>query len=110
MKRLLTVLLVATFLATGALVAIAADNGPETVKLEAPKMGGTTVTFQHRAHQSRVSDCTTCHHKGVEAGACTGCHGVKPEAPTAKDAFHKLCKGCHKDNAGPTSCKDCHKK
>jgi len=106
MKRFITILLAVTFLASGALIAFA-DNGPAEVKLEA-SMG--TVTFQHQAHQARVADCTTCHHKGVEAGACTSCHGVKAEAPKAKDAFHKLCKGCHADKGGPTGCKDCHKK
>lgn len=107
MKRLIAVLLAAGFLAAGALVATAADNGPETVTLEA-SMG--TVTFAHHAHQAKVEDCTTCHHNGVEAGACTSCHGVKAEAPKAKDAFHKLCKDCHKEKGGPTGCKDCHKK
>jgi len=107
MKRILAVLAAVAFLAIGATVVTAADNGPETVTLEA-KMG--TVTFPHAAHQAKVEDCTTCHHNGVEAGACRSCHGVKPEAPKAKDAFHKLCKGCHKDMGGPTSCRDCHKK
>ena len=107
MKRLIAVLLVAGFLAAGALVATAADNGPETIQLEA-KMG--TVTFPHQAHQATVADCTTCHHKGVEAGACSACHGVDPAAPKAKDAFHKQCKGCHQEKGGPTGCKDCHKK
>jgi hypothetical protein len=107
MKRLITVLLAVAFLAAGTLAAVAADKGPAEIKLEA-KMG--TVTFNHAAHQGKVADCATCHHKGVEAGKCTGCHGVKAEAPAAKDAFHKQCQGCHKEKGGPTSCKDCHKK
>jgi predicted CXXCH cytochrome family protein len=107
MKRFITILLAVTFLAGGALIAFA-DNGPAEVKLEA-SMG--TVTFPHQAHQALVADCTTCHHKGVEAGSCTSCHGVDAAAPKAKDAFHKLCKGCHADKkSGPTGCKDCHKK
>jgi hypothetical protein len=47
---------------------------------------------------------------GVEAGACRSCHGVKSEAPKAKDAFHTLCRDCHKKNDGPTKCGGCHKK
>jgi predicted CXXCH cytochrome family protein len=106
MKRIVAVLLALAFLAAGSLVAIAADKGPAEIKLEA-KMG--TVTFNHAAHQERVPDCKTCHHKGVEAGACRSCHdGTK--APSMKDAAHKLCKDCHKEKGGPTSCKDCHKK
>lgn len=103
MKKLLFVLILAAFAAT---VAIAAE-GPAEVKFEA-KMG--TVTFNHAGHQERVSDCTTCHHKGVDAGTCKSCHGVDPAAPKAKDAFHDQCKGCHQDKGGPTGCKDCHKK
>jgi hypothetical protein len=107
MKRFIAVLFVAGFMAAGALVATAADKGQETVKYET-KMGA--VTFEHQAHQTRVEDCTTCHHAGVEAGKCSTCHDVDPAAPKQKDAFHKLCKDCHKDKGGPTGCKDCHKK
>lgn len=105
MKKLVILLVVVGFVAGTALFA-AANNGPAEIKLEA-SMG--TVTFNHAAHQAKVSDCKTCHHKGVEAGACRSCHdGTK--APKAKDAFHKRCKGCHKEQNGPTKCKECHKK
>lgn len=107
MKKLLTLFVVLTFVTIGAFSVFAADNGPAEVKLEA-SMG--TVTFQHAAHQGRVADCTTCHHEGVEAGACRSCHDAKPEAPKAKTVFHKLCKDCHKTNDGPTKCKGCHVK
>ncbi len=104
MKRFIAVLLTVSFLAVGAVVALA--EGPAEVKFET-KMGD--VTFPHETHQGFVSDCTTCHHKGLEAGTCKDCHdGTK--APKAKDAFHDLCKGCHKEKNGPTGCKDCHKK
>ncbi|HBT82869.1 MAG: hypothetical protein A2091_04540 [Desulfuromonadales bacterium GWD2_61_12] len=105
MKRLVVLLAAVAFLAIGTVV-VAANNGPAEIKL-ANKMG--EITFNHAAHQGKVADCKTCHHKGVEAGKCTGCHGVKPEAPAAKDAFHKQCKGCHQEKGGPTGCKDCHK-
>lgn len=106
MKKILAMLVAVAFLAIGSVVI--ADNGPETVTLEGGKMG--QITFPHTAHQAKVEDCTTCHHKGVDAGKCTSCHGVDAAAPKAKDAFHKQCKGCHKEMGGPTSCKDCHKK
>ncbi len=108
MKKLMTLFVALSIVTVAAFSVIAADNkGPEEVKLKA-SMG--TVTFQHRAHQSRVEDCTTCHHQGVAAGACTSCHDAKPEAPKAKKVFHKLCKSCHKKNDGPTKCKGCHVK
>lgn len=106
MKRFLAVLLAVAFLGLGSTVAVAAEKGPAEIKLP-NKMG--EITFAHQAHQGKVADCTACHHKGVEAGKCTGCHGVKAEAPAAKDAFHKQCKTCHQEKGGPTACKDCHK-
>ncbi len=106
MKKMLILLVVAGFVAGTALFAVA-NNGPAEIKLKA-SMG--TVTFNHAAHQGKVSDCTECHHKGVEAGKCTSCHGVKADAPKAKKAFHKKCKGCHKKQNGPTKCKQCHVK
>lgn len=106
MKKIVILLVVAGLVATTAMFAMA-NNGPAEIKLEA-SMG--TVTFQHTAHQAKVADCTECHHKGVEAGKCTACHGVDAAVPKAKDAFHKLCKDCHKAQNGPTKCKGCHVK
>ena len=106
MKRVIVTLLAIAFLAVGATFVVA-DNGPAEIKLPA-KMG--EVTFPHAAHQAKVPDCTECHHKGVEAGKCSSCHGVDAAAPKAKDAFHKQCKSCHKAQGGPTGCKGCHKK
>ncbi|MBN1958232.1 MAG: cytochrome c3 family protein [Desulfuromonadales bacterium] len=83
---------------------VAESQGPPEVKYT-PKMG--TVTFQHAAHQS-YTDCATCHHTG-DFAQCKSCHGVDPQAPQAKDAFHQLCKDCHKESQkGPTKCKECH--
>lgn len=102
MKKMLVVLLLA---ALAAPVAFAA-GGPEEVKFDT-KMG--TVTFDHAGHQEIESDCTSCHHMGMDSGTCKDCHGVDDAAPKAKDAFHDLCTGCHKDQgAGPTKCKECH--
>lgn len=106
MKKLVVLLVVLGFVATTAMFALA-NNGPAEIKLEA-RMG--TVTFPHAKHQAIQTDCKACHHQGVEAGKCTSCHGVKPEAPKAKDVFHKLCKDCHAKQNGPTKCKQCHVK
>ncbi|ORJ61560.1 cytochrome c3 family protein [Geothermobacter hydrogeniphilus] len=106
MKRFIAVLVAVGFIALGSAAISFAGNGPEVIKLPA-KMG--TVTFPHKAHQERIADCKTCHHKGVEAGACRSCHdGTK--APKFKNAAHKRCKGCHKEKGVSTSCKTCHKK
>lgn len=68
------------------------------------------VTFPHQRHERIVSNCETCHHMGVEAGGCSACHLSNPEAPKPKEAYHRLCKGCHAEKRGPSGCKDCHKK
>ncbi len=109
MKRFIAVLCALAFLGFGtAAMAI----GPANITLPAKMMGN--VQFPHAMHQKLLKNCKICHHKGVAAGACTKCHGVKPEAPKFKDAAHKLCRGCHKDGFkgmhGPTNCRGCHKK
>lgn len=90
MKKLLfTVVLTACY----ATVALAAD----TMVFKA-KNGD--VTFNHKAHQGKVTDCKKCHEKGP--GKIEG---------FGKDIAHKTCKGCHEEmKAGPTKCGDCHKK
>ncbi len=106
MKKMLILLVVAGLVAVTSMFALA-NNGPAEIKFEA-KMGA--VTFDHVGHQGAVADCATCHHKGLEAGTCTSCHGVDAAAPKVKKAFHKLCKDCHKAQSGPTKCKECHVK
>jgi cytochrome c553 len=104
MKKIIVLLAVISLVAVTSMFALA-DNGPAEIKLEA-SMGA--VTFQHAAHQGRVADCATCHHKGLETPKCTACHGVDAAAPDAKKAFHDSCKECHKKMSGPTKCKECH--
>jgi len=104
MKKLL-ILLTATILVSSiATIVVAVTTGPEEIKYT-PKMG--TVTFNHSAHQNQA-DCVTCHHTGDYA-QCKSCHGVDPNAPKAKNAYHQSCKDCHKEREkGPTKCKECH--
>ncbi len=105
MKKALVLLVVAAFAAT-VCVSVASAKMPSVVKYDT-KLG--TVTFDHGAHKSQ--GCKTCHHKGLSAGTCKDCHGVDDAAPSAKDAFHKQCKGCHKEmDKGPTKCRECHVK
>ena len=98
-----------------------ADNGPATIVLEAGKKGN--VTFPHHQHQQKM-ECGECHHgpghsaytEGMKIHKCDECHNKNDaEMPkklrSVKNAFHKNCKGCHKEKkAGPTKCNACHKK
>lgn len=66
------------------------------------------VIFPHERHQQLAKSCEICHHMGVDAGPCRPCHESDASAPNARDAFHKLCMGCHKHKEGPLGCYDCH--
>lgn len=84
------------------------------------------VTFTHKKHNADyqidcyVSDCHRHTLRNVEKkqDLCRDCHKKPAEGntPSKKDAFHETCKKCHQDDkkegkpAGPTGCKDCHKK
>jgi hypothetical protein len=81
------------------------------------------VTFTHKNHIDNYKvDCLKCHHtwkKGETTGKlCKECHKAKAEGKTssAKDAYHKSCKGCHDDlkkaakPTGPAGCTQCHVK
>jgi hypothetical protein len=104
MKKLLIMLVALTLVSIAAMAVVAADKGPAEIKMPA-SMG--EVSFDHASHQGRVTDCTTCHHQG-EGTACKSCHGTTAGVPDAKSAFHASCKGCHKEQNGPTKCKECH--
>ena len=113
MKKIIVLSLIAAFVAVGAIAAFASDNGPAEVKLDTPKMGKSMVVFPHAKHQALGKECTVCHHNGMEKPKCTECHGVDAKAPSAKQAFHKLCIDCHTSMAkGPQKkdCKVCHTK
>lgn len=58
------------------------------------------VTFNHKMHVEKLSDCKLCHEKAP--GKIEG---------FGKDWAHKTCKGCHQEKSmGPTKCGECHKK
>ena len=81
------------------------------------------VTFAHKKHSETLKiDCLKCHHtwkQGETSGKkCLECHKAGPEGKglSAKEVFHKTCKGCHDEAkkankpAGPTGCTQCHVK
>jgi hypothetical protein len=118
-SSLFVLLFCLSFLFLASTVVTAADypKGPVTVKLEGAKMA--PVTFSHETHVTKNKlECAKCHHKDAQdPKACMTCHKqeAKDKAPAAKDAFHTLCQGCHKEAAAkgakaPTKCNECHKK
>lgn len=100
-------LISAIFCGSAVLATASHHGGPEVIV-----MHGTPgdVTFNHYAHQAKISVCTECHHKGEDKGKCTSCHGVEENIPSRYHAFHSQCLGCHKNSSGPTKCKGCHSK
>lgn len=93
MKKLLVALMLVAFAAS---TTFAGD----IVKYECKK---GTVTFNHKMHGEKVVD--SCKN--------AACHGAAAPAKievNKKTAHSKMCKTCHKTNAGPTKCKGCHVK
>ncbi len=105
--------IISLFMVTGALAQAAKDNYA---------MGNSygQVKFDHKKHAETLKTaCEKCHHelKGKKPGevpkACATCHKAAAEGktPSAKDAFHKDCQECHKQDKAkkaPTTCTKCH--
>ncbi len=117
MRKLLMALLVGVFTLVVSLALIAAE-APEKVTIKEFAKKKAPVTFSHKVHADKFG-CKECHHKWDGKGTphkCSECHKAKKEGkkPSAKKAYHKKCKGCHKKmkkegkKTGPTSCKKCH--
>lgn len=84
--------------ATSAVTAVSeqiAAQSPDSVVIENAK---GNVTFSHGRH-GELYGCTVCHGEGTPAFIQLG-----------KDTAHTLCKNCHKEKGGPTTCNGCHKK
>lgn len=118
-KGLISIGMIAGFLLS-VLVATGAFAAKDVVTFDVPQ---GKVTFPHKKHaETIVKDCLKCHHTwkaGETSGKlCVECHKAQAEGktPSAKDAFHKDCRGCHdeakkaKKPAGPTGCSQCHVK
>jgi predicted CXXCH cytochrome family protein len=89
-----SLVLAATLIVFAASAAFAADD----CMVFPASMG--KVNFPHKVHMQKLKNCKLCHEKA--AGKIEGFDKAKA---------HKLCIDCHKKmNAGPTGCKDCHKK
>ncbi len=97
--------------------AFATKAPEEPVRIFFTSIGGS-VLFDHKGHASDSGygiPCKDCHHeleddKGKPA-ACGECHSKDEtqDAPKKADAFHKVCKDCHKEGGqGPVDCRSCH--
>ncbi len=130
---LLLVVLLALLLAVGAAWAEkyntpAGEAESDMVLAKKDAFGGKLkrppVPFSHRAHHEDYKiKCTQCHHTFEDgkniwtpddgANACEDCHTTpyrnEGKMPSLYNAFHHLCKDCHKAaKAGPQTCDDCH--
>lgn len=94
----------------------------DTVTIEYPEHHATDkyqgAPFNHKKHADTLKDCKVCHHtwkEGEKVKKCVECH-TKDSKLTAKNAFHKNCRGCHRKlkkegkPTGPTACTKCHPK
>lgn len=60
-----------------------------------------SVTFPHKRHQLKLTDCTKCHESS-KGGKIVN---------LGKEWAHKHCRECHNElKKGPQACRDCHKK
>lgn len=71
------------------------------------------VKFTHEKHMEIADgNCKKCHHfSGEKTPPCSACHtkdGKGNIKVALREAYHGLCINCHKEMAGPTSCKECH--
>lgn len=93
MKKLIVALMLVAFAATTTMAADVVIYGKDCKK--------GAVTFNHKMHGEKVVD--SCKN-----AACHGDAAPTKIAVNKKTAHGKLCKVCHKKNAGPTKCGGCH--
>lgn len=88
------------------------DKGAESIVLQGGSMAA--VTFPHGRHQAIFVDCKPCHELFPQQSQAVD--RMKGEGKLQKKDVMNMCKKCHTDltdkgqKAGPTACKDCHKK
>ncbi len=71
-----------------------------------------TTTVETVVIDNKNGKVVLMHKRHAEAYGCTVCHGDQEPGPfeLGKEKAHALCKGCHKEKNGPTSCNKCHQK
>ncbi len=60
--------------------------------------------------ENKKGDVTLPHAEHGKLYGCAACHEDTPPGPfeLEKDTAHAMCKGCHKEQGGPTKCSGCH--
>jgi hypothetical protein len=76
-------------------VALAALPPPPTQVDLTNKRG--SVLLDHKAHLDRKARCRACHGDGRVG-----------KIEFTKETAHAACVGCHKEQTGPTGCRECH--
>jgi len=101
----------ALLLQSDAVLAAQGEKGAESITLDT--MQGN-VAFPHGKHQKIFVDCKPCHDMFPKTS-----HVIRKmigEGSLKKKEIMDMCKKCHEvrqgtgEKAGPTACKDCHKK
>jgi hypothetical protein len=117
-------ILAAAVLAIGFAVLRAAEvtTVPDRITLTPYDRTAGVVTFTHKGHGStgaKAPNCAFCHHTTAwdqTPEKCSNCHKPvdEPGVPGDYAAFHKLCVGCHYDEANrgnkrvSLGCDACH--
>ncbi|NOQ41957.1 MAG: cytochrome C [Desulfuromusa sp.] len=62
--------------------------------------------------ENKNGNVALSHAEHGKLYGCASCHGdaVPGAFELGKDTAHTTCKGCHKEQGGPTKCGGCHKK
>jgi len=110
---LVTVLLVGLCVFGSGLLTAADVPEKVTIENEYPKDRKGPVSLSHKKHvEEHKAACTNCHHEydgsknvweeGQPVKKCGACHDPaekKGSAMKLGSAYHRNCKGCHKDYA-----------
>ena len=134
-KPTVTLTLIFAMLLILGLGALKATEMPDEIILDRDIYGSNRkgpVTFSHQMHAEDYDvACKECHHiyedgkniweDGDSVEKCASCHDPfesEDKAMKLRTAFHKNCKGCHKqlkkegisDDAPYRKCTDCHER
>jgi len=106
-------LLISGIILITAIAAAVQNKGAENIEIYGGKTG--KVSFPHLQHQETLGDCNICHDIfPQESGSIKS---LKAQGKLKKKhVMNKHCIKCHRakksagEKAGPTRCKECHKK
>ena len=96
-------------------VLITGLNTEKVSEQEGSKYLMNPVAFNHRLHESKTNDCTSCHHKNLKK--CNDCHtpkgSVEGQFISLEQVMHdkqssRSCVGCHAEFTKQSDCAGCH--